>query len=241
MKIHQAGKLLFSGAATEYWACSSAAATFMFSKSVLEKKHFCFIPNGIETEHFRFQELQRKQTRKELGISNAFVVWHVGRLCEQKNQMFLLEVFSEIWKRQPASQLILLGEGAMEEALQARAKELGVESQVHFLGVTNQVPRVLWAMDAFVFPSLFEGLGIVAIEAQAAGLPVFCSEYIPEEAHVTPDFYKCSLQDAPSKWAVQILSITELKRDRNKGADQVRAAGFEIADVARTIEAAYWG
>ena len=129
----------------------------------------------------------------------------------------------------------------MKFSLQQRADELGIAKYVNFFGATTQIPQLLWAMDAFVFPSLFEGLGIAGIEAQAAGLPVFCSDHIPAEARVSSQFYRLSLRDAPSKWAEAIQAVARHKGDRCRGAEQVRAAGFEITEVARKIEIAYGG
>lgn len=239
--VHQCGKVLFSNAATDRWACSSLAATFLFSRQVIQRQDFQWIPNGIETAHFRFQKEERKKIREELGFSHNFVIGHVGRLAEEKNQSFLLEIFTEVHKHCPTSRLLLIGTGNMIDVLHQRVKELGIRNQVRFYGVSNQIPNLLWGMDAFVFPSLFEGLGIAAVEAQAAGLPVFCSEQVPNEAHVTSQFYKVSLKASPSLWAEMILSHSLIERNREKGAEQVRRAGFEIDDVTRTIEAAYWG
>lgn len=241
LQLHQLAKTLFSGAATERWACSSDAAAFMFTPAVMHRRAFHFIPNGIEIERFRFQQKEREQTRKRLGISDSFVVGNVGRLCDQKNQEFLIRIFSEIQKLEPNSWLMLAGVGNLEEELKQEAVDFNIAERVKFLGVTDKIPQLLWTMDAFVFPSLFEGLGIAAVEAQAAGLPVFCSEQVPEEASVTSQFYRLSLEASPSRWAEMVLNYSLSSMDRENGAEQVRRAGFEIDDVARTIEAAYWG
>lgn len=241
MRIHLAARALFAQAATERWACSSASAKFMFPDWILKKRGFNYIHNGIDTARFQFCVEQRKELRRAFAISHEFVIGHVGRLCEEKNQTFLLEIFANILQKQPGSVLLLAGGGPMESRLRQKAKELHVEARVKFLGVTDKIPQLLWAMDAFVFPSLFEGLGIAAVEAQAAGLPVFCSEKVPDEACVTSQFYKLSLKTSPSLWAEMILSHSPMAKNREEGAEQVHRAGFEIDDVARTIEEAYWG
>ncbi len=241
MRIHLSARTLFANAATEHWACSSAAAKFMFPDWILQKDGFAYIHNGIDTARFQFCMEQRKELRRALAISRDFVIGHVGRLCEEKNQMFLLDIFANVLQRRPDSILLLAGGGSMEPRLRQKAKELNVEARVKFLGVTDKIPQLLWAMDAFVFPSLFEGLGIAAVEAQAAGLPVFCSKQVPDEARVISRFYKLSLKDSVSQWAEMILTHSLSDMDREKGAEQVRWAGFEIDDVARTIESAYRG
>lgn len=241
MRVHLLAKALFANAATERWACSAAAATFMFPAWILQKAGFNYIHNGIDTVRFQFSMEQRQELRRALAISHDFVIGHVGRLCEEKNQMFLLDIFANILQQRPDSVLLLAGGGPQEFRLRQKAKELNIEARVKFLGVTDKIPQILWAMDAFVFPSLFEGLGIAAVEAQAAGLPVFCSEQVPDEARVTSRFYKLSLKDSASQWAEMILKYSSPDIEREKSAEQVRQAGFEIDDVARTIEAAYWG
>lgn len=240
-RVHLLGRAFFSGEATAWWACSAAAASFMFSQGVLTHQGFRLIPNGIETERFRFHGGERAQVREELGLSRAFVIGHVGRLCQQKNQIFLLDIFSELVKRRPESRLLLAGTGELEPLLRKRSSELGIAEQVIFFGVTDKIERLLWAMDAFVFPSLFEGLGIAVVEAQAAGLPVFCSEHVPEEARVTSQFHTIRLCESPLRWADALLAASIPDTDRAAGADQVREAGFEIDDVAREIQEAYLG
>lgn len=241
LRVHQLGKMLFSNAATDRWACSSVAAAFIFPQCIIKQGRYQWIPNGIEISRFCFQPQERKRLREKMGLLHKFVIGHVGRLSEEKNQMFLLDVFSELHKCCPESRLLLIGDGPMKFSLQQRADELGIAKYVNFFGATTQIPQLLWAMDAFVFPSLFEGLGIAGIEAQAAGLPVFCSDHIPAEARVSSQFYRLSLRDAPSKWAEAIQAVARHKGDRCRGAEQVRAAGFEITEVARKIEIAYGG
>lgn len=239
--IHQIARFLFSNAATRRWACSSDAAAFMFSRQILADAGFQFIPNGIEINRFRFQWNERERVRKTLGLTGAFVVGNVGRLCAQKNQMFLLDVFAEIYKLRPESQLLLVGTGDMEVILKEKAEKLGISPQVNFLGTSNHIPQLLWAMDLFVFPSLFEGLSVAVVEAQTAGLPVFCSESISEETHLTDRFQIVSLNKSSRYWAQVILANSNLWKNRERCADLVCEAGFEIEDVVRKIEAVYLG
>ncbi len=227
MALHAWAKGRFTGYATELWACSKGAAAFLFSKKELRKWGFTFIPNGIDVERFRFDQAAREQTRRELGIENCFVAGNVGRLCYQKNQSFLLEVLAELVKVYPASRLLLVGEGEDRDKLIKRARELGLTDKTLFLGNRRDVERLYWAMDVFAFPSRFEGFGIAAIEAQAAGLPVFCSEAVPEEARVTALVKALPLD--PKAWAEALRTIPERRR-----VEKELVSGLQIFDIART-------
>lgn len=233
--LHRAGRSLFSGAATDFWACSEAAAEFLFKPGLLRQKGFRFIPNGIETGRFRFDPAVREVVRNELGMTGKFVIGCVGRLCQQKNQDFLLDVMAELLPRRPECCLLLVGSGEYESRLKERANALGIGDHVFFHGVTDHVEKLLWAMDAFALPSLFEGLGIVAVEAQAAGLPTFCSTEIPKEACLTPLFHSLPLDAV--QWAEALLK--SVPRSREDYAKTVAQTGFESSDVAAVMRRAY--
>ncbi len=231
LAVHRAARALYGGAGTAYFACSGAAGDFLFPAR--KRGELRFVPNGIETERFRFRSGVRTAARAELGLEDAFILGNIGRLCDQKNQMFLLDVLREILLLRPESRLILVGEGGMREALERRAAELGVRDRVVFYGVTDRPERLLCAFDVFLFPSVFEGLGIVAVEAQCAGLPVLCSEHVPAEAHVTDLAQKLPLSDGPGAWARAAAQCRAASRERY--AQEVRAAGFDVDDVSRSI------
>lgn len=239
--IHCASKELFTGSATDLWACSEAAAKFLFSPNVLKKREFKFIPNGINIERFRFDAAVREKVRRELRLDGKFVIGNIGRLCYQKNQDFLLDVFSEVIRCRPKSCLLLIGEGAAEADLRQKAKRLGISDAVIFYGTSAHIEQLLWAMDVFVFPSRFEGLGIAAVEAQAAGLPVLCSEYVPNEACVTSQFQSLTLKDGAARWAEKLLELGGMQYDRAKSVNAVQRAGFDIQSVARIIEQQFIG
>lgn len=237
--FHGLGRTLFTGSATELWACSWEAAAFLFSRRCLNRMDWTFIPNGIETGRFRFDPAVRESVRGALGVGDGLVIGSVGRLCSQKNQDFLLDVFAQVCKRRTDSYLLLVGEGEAEAALREKARRLGVADRVIFYGVTDRVEQLLWAMDAFAFPSLFEGLGIVAVEAQAAGLAVACSERVPPEAYVTNRAQRVMLSAGASAWADALLVAAQPCR-RECGAEEVAAAGFDIRGTTETVERG-WG
>lgn len=233
MPVHRLSSMLFSDSATDLWACSSDAASFMFPRHVLQKKSWQFIPNGIDLERFRFDAQQRGEVRRELGVSDCFVIGSVGRLCYQKNQAFLLDVFAALMKQRPNSRLLLVGEGEDRQQLEEKAAKLGIADSVIFYGVTDHVERLLWAMDAFAFPSRFEGLSIAAVEAQAAGLPVLCSEHIPSETLLTPQAIRVPLSNMAS-WVRALVDITTCDREQ-----PIQCQAFQIKAVAQMIGEKY--
>lgn len=239
LAIHTWAKEHFTQYATELWACSEDAAKFLFSKGVRKERRFQFIPNGIDTERFRYDPTVRNAVRAELGVEGMLVIGNVGRLCYQKNQIFLLDVFAQVLRQKPESRLLLLGEGEDKPLLQKRTKQLGIAEQVIFYGVTDRIEHFLWAMDVFAFPSLFEGFGIAAVEAQAAGLPVVCSEHIPPEARVTDLAQSVPLDAGAKKWSETLLAAAlEGRRDV---IPQIKSAGFDLAEVTDTIACRYKG
>ena len=236
--VHNAAKCFLAKNATDYWACSGSAAEFMFPKDVVEK--YEFIPNGIDVERFRFDNEVREKVRKDLDIDGKLVIGNVGRLCYQKNQEYLLEVFAILQYERPDSILLLVGEGELKADLRQKAEKLSIADKVLFYGVTDKVEQLLWAMDVFVFPSRFEGLGIAVVEAQAAGLPVVCSDNVPDEAVVTDLVQSVSFRSGIDSWVENILHC-QVSMDRQAFNEQVRQSGFAVADVAGRIEKVYLG
>ena len=238
LAVHTISKKFFSDSGTCFLACSTEAARFMFSKEIVNKMRYSVVPNGIKTERFLFCKKKREQFREQQKIQDKFVVGNIGRLCYQKNQSFLLDVFSSLHAMRPDSKLLLVGAGDDERMLREKAERLHIEDDVLFYGTTSAPEVTLWAMDVFVFPSLFEGLGIVAIEAQASGLPVVCSDAIPKEAFVTKQMKKLPLSSGAIEWANTISNCSALK-DRGESAKRIRQAGFDIEDVAKQMVAYY--
>ncbi len=152
----------------------------------------------------------------------------------------MLEVFAKLQTQGPDSVLLLVGEGELKAELQQQAEKLGVADKVIFYGVTDKVEQLLWAMDVFAFPSRFEGLGIVVVEAQAAGLPVVCSDNVPGEALVTDLVQKVKVRSGVDNWAESILNC-QVNADRLSANEQVQKSGFAVVDVAKRIEKTYLG
>ena len=229
--LHRQYRNRYSNDATALWACAQAAAEFMFPPALLQKQGYAFIPNGIDTQRFRFDPDTREAVRQELGVTDHFVIGNVGRLCYQKNQTFLLDVLAEAKKLRPDCRLLLVGEGEDRPMLEEKARALGVADHVIFYGTTKHPERLFCAMDVFALPSRFEGLPVVAVEAQTAGLPIVCSPRITQQAFITPNIQSLPLDAAA--WAAALLNCAA--QNREAACDAVRRAGFDISAIAQAV------
>lgn len=220
----------FKYTSTYNLACSKKAGEFLF-----RNKKFEILPNGIDLEKFKFNIQKRNEIREKLNLKEKFVLGHIGRFCKQKNYDFLLDVFYEVQKVNENSELLLVGTGELEEKIKEKVKKLGISSKVLFLGNRDDVNELYSAMDLFIFPSKFEGLGIVLIEAQASGLLTICSEQIPNEVMVSDRIKKIKLEK--ELWKKEILKNQNKKRylleDYNKIND------FDIKKVSKRLEEIY--
>lgn len=235
--IMKMNRCLLKWGATDYFACSQLAGKWMFG----EKTPFTVIPNAIDCSKFCFDSEIRNEMRKSLHIEDKFVVGHVGRFTYQKNHGFLIDVFNEIHKINPKAVLLLIGDAVGNMSYYEKAKQkvqqYGLTGCVQFLGMRNDVPLLMQAMDCFVFPSKFEGLGIVGVEAQAAGLPCFFSDTITREVGLTELAHFVSLKDSSEDWAKKITVAHAV--NRKEAVNQVKAAGYEIESVAQKVQDFY--
>lgn len=200
--------------ATDLFACSIDAGEFYYGKTAVEKGLVKVIPNAISLEKYKFNQSIRNNVRKSLKIDDKFVVGHIGRMTPQKNQKFLLKIFTEVKKENDKAVLLIVGDGSLRKEIESEIKRLNLQECVILLGVRNDVPNLLMAMDVFVLPSLFEGLGIVAIEAQATGLKCILSGEVPKEV----DCGNCefvSLNQSFKIWSKYINLNINFKCDRN--------------------------
>lgn len=217
---------------TEGMSCSQVAGEWQYGR----RAQFTIIKNGIEVEKYRYNQSIRDNMRKQFGLDNKFVIGHVGRFERPKNHKFLVQIFSEIAKEREDARLVLVGSGTMQKEIKEEVKRLGLDEKVVFLGVREDIPRVMQMFDAFVFPSLFEGLGIVLIEAQASGAPCFASDVITRETNVTGLVEYISLQEAPMYWAKKIADTNFVREDK---IQDVEKQGYDIKQSARALQEYY--
>lgn len=193
-------------------APSTEAADFMFGKGSISKGKAVLIKNGIDFNYYKYNVKKRNEIRKELNIENKTVIGHVGRFNQQKNHDFLIHVFNEYLKINNNAILILVGIGETQDKIRKMTEELCIQNKVLFLGVRNDIPDLLSAMDIFIFPSLYEGMPNTVIEAQASGLPCLISDNITKEAKLTPNVEYLSLKCGAEEWAIEASKISNTSR-----------------------------
>lgn len=219
-----------------YFACSNEAGKWLFGENIMQGDRFFLLNNAIDSDLFKFKLEKRDLIRKQLNIENKFVIGHVGRFCEVKNHIFLIEIFNEICLKNSNAVLLLIGNGELRKDIEQKVIDFGIEDNVMFLGVREDIPDILQVMDVFLFPSLFEGLGMVLIEAQVSGLKCIISETIPKEVEITDLIRVISLNDPPQHWADIILTSPYERYSRQA---EIIDAGYEIKTTARWLEKIY--
>jgi len=221
--------------ATECLACSQPAGRWLYGSSFGKHINDRVVHNAINTNLFRFDMHTREKLRQSLGIEDKFVLIHIGMFSKQKNHLYLLEVFSEFHKITPESVLLLIGDGKERNLIEERIDRLGLKKEVIVLGVRRNVHDYLQAADAFVFPSLHEGLPVVVVEAQTSGLPCFVSsEAVPEEVDLNNDVKFLSIKLPPSKWAEAIVS-TDCLQDRTNAYQRTISGGYDVDKEAEKL------
>lgn len=230
--LHRVNQHSLSRYANVLWACSMESAKWACPAMDLPCE---VIPNAIDAQMFRFSEQVRREVREQYGLEDCLVVGHVGRLQYQKNQTFLLDAFRHLHEREEKARLVLVGDGPDLTELEAKAVTLGIEREVLFLGNRDDVNRLLQAFDLFVMPSHFEGFGMAALEAQAAGLPCLLSASVPKETKLTRNVEFIPAED-PAIWAEHMLNMLERHEIRRDEAQTIADAGYDIGTAAQRLE-----
>lgn len=222
--------------ATDLFACGDDAARFMWGTSDPAKVHK--MTNAIETKRFHQALAVRDEMRTKLGISDEFVLGTVARIDIQKNPMYLLKIAQAVKQSGKKTVLLIAGSGPMEQEVKERAREMGLEGFVRFLGVRQDIPELLAAMDLFLLPSLFEGLPVTLMETQASGLPALVSDRVTREMDQVGLIRFLPLDDDVSCWA-NAITQAQMNRNRSVYAKKVLDAGYDIADQAHKLGAFY--
>lgn len=236
--IHFLATPIFDFLCTKRLACGVDAGKFMHG----EHKFFV-VNNGVNTERFRFNKINRKTLRAKLGLEENIIIGHVGTLYnEQKNQMFLLDLISVLVKHNPTIHLCLVGEGEDKDKFIQRIAELGIKDFVTFIGAVDDVAPFLSAFDIIVMPSNYEGLPLSLIEEQANGLFCFVSDVITREVDKTGNVDFCSLDEGLEKWALRILEYTS-QEDRSVVSQEairnITECGYNIMEESKKLEKLY--
>lgn len=223
---------------TNFFACSKDAGLWLYGKKIVDRNKLVIIPNAIDINKFKFDTEKRHIMRKKLGIKdNEIFIGHVGRFVKQKNHEFLIDIFNELYKDNNRYKLILIGTGELEDKIKEKVRRLGLANSVIFAGYQKNINDYMQAMDLFVFPSLYEGLGIVLIEAQANGLYCLASkDNIPEETNVSKNIKYIYLKEGTEKWKDAIIKAN-LKREEN--VNSIISRGFSIENLVNRLEKMY--
>ena len=218
------------------FACTEAAGQYTFGRKAVRWDNYRIVHNAIDLESFQPDPEVRGSVREKNGVTeNATVFGYAGRMAPAKNLGFLISVFAELHRRNGNSVLWMVGEGDERKKLRAQAEKLGLGQSVVFFGQRTDVNDLMQGMDAFVFPSLMEGLGMVAIEAQASGLPTLVSDGVPDDVMITPLVRKVSLKASASEWTDAILEQMAAHPVRKNYTEELAKAGYDVRDEARKM------
>lgn len=214
-KIHEIrNKVLLPVAinnANYFFACSKDAG-----KQIFNSREFIVINNAIDGKRFVYNEKFRKEIRERYKISDkSIVIGNIGRLCNQKNQKFLIDVYEKIMLKNSDTKLFIVGNGPLEAELKKYVDNKKIKDNIIFVKPTNYIEKFYQAFDVFVLPSIYEGLGIVLVEAQVSGLPCVVSDVIPKEAQISDKYKKLSLKESENEWSDVILNSIIKKRETN--------------------------
>ena len=217
---------------TMYFACSLNAAEWKFPMNIV-KSNVYIIKNGIDLDKYIFTDKMYKKIRKDLGIpDDSFVIGHVGRFSPEKNHEFILKFFSAFKKLHENAKLVLVGDGELFNSVKEIVDKKRLSNDVLFLGNISNVNEVMQAMDVFILPSLYEGLPLVGVEAQAAGLPLFVSNNVSKELKLTNSITFLPIENV-DKWVKEVSKVVNKPRYENKHL--LKEKGFDIAETTSII------
>ncbi len=214
---------------THMFTCGKEAGEWLFGKKNSQK--VIMLNNAIDAKKFMYNFELSKRLKEDMNLEDKFIIGHIGRFTKQKNHIFLIDIFSEILKLDKSARLILIGMGEEEEKIRDKVKVLKLEESVKFLGVRNDVYRLMQVFDIFLFPSLYEGLPVTLIEAQAAGLPCIISDNITDQCIITDMVRKVSLNESANQWAEEIVEF-KAHTERKKTLNLIIKNKFDIEENA---------
>lgn len=237
--MHLWGKLHISRYATHYLGCSDKALDWLFKGTGVRSKAI-MVNNGIKVSDYKYNEYIRKEVREEFGLKDNIVIGHVGNFIQVKNHEFLIKIFANIKGFIPKTKLMLVGDGPLKSQIKEQIDDSDLSNDVVMTGVRRDVNRLLQAIDIIVMPSVFEGLPVSLVEAQAAGLPLVISDTISHDVALTEDVKFISLSDPIEKWANEIKDrlVSVLRHDTSS---IINEKGFGIEGISTKLANLYLG
>lgn len=235
--LHLINKKRIKKIATDYWACSQGAARWFYEDELIDKVEI--IHNAIDVKRMHYDENAGNNLREKYGWKNKIIIGNVGRLHFQKNQMFMLDIFKNILQVHPNAILVLIGQGEDEQKIRNKIQNLNIQNSVFLMGLQNNIREWLSTFDLFLFPSVFEGLSIAAMEAQASGVSILASEeVIPKEVKLNENLYFCSLDQNAETWANKACEVLQKKQriPSEKIEEEFQKSGYDIDFEAKNLE-----
>ena len=214
-------------------ACSEKAGKWMFGK-----EKYQIIENAVDTKIFNYYPKQREELRQQYGVTDSFVVGHVGRFLPSKNHLFLIDIFVEILKIKQNAVLLLIGEGSEKKNIEDKVKKIGIDNKVRFLGVRADVAQIEQLMDVFVFPSRFEGLPVALIEAQFTHLPCIVSSNISREVQLNNAIKFYPIENSAKDWALETIELVN-QCEREKVLFNTNSQKYHIEKIINDLEQVY--
>lgn len=225
--------------ATDYLAVSKKAAVSEFGKKYFKSGKVKVLPNAIDVKKYSFNDKKRKKMRKELGLhDDDLAIVHIGRFHKQKNHMFLIDIFKQIININQNVKLFIIGDGPEKNEIIDKVNDLGLSNYVDLLGIRSDIANLIQAMDVLLFPSLYEGLPGVVVEAQSAGIPCIISSNITEEVAITDLVKFVDLSKSPKYWSTVLLNESDLYNNRIKYSKEV-SVKYDVNSIAKLYEEYY--
>jgi glycosyltransferase EpsF len=231
-------KLLLKGlqsiikiSATQYCSCSQEAGAFLFGQKAVDKNQVTILKNGIDLGQYLDETITKTSVIRELGLDqDAKIIGHVGKFSKSKNQIFIIKVLRELINKDKRYVALLVGDGPLKEKIEHEAETMGLSKHIRFLGVRSDIPRLMKAFDVFLFPSIFEGFGIVTVEAQISGTPCIVSDSIPISTDMGLGLVKyLKLEENPEKWGEEVgKAINMQKPEKDALVKALSEKGFSI-------------
>ncbi|MFD1316962.1 glycosyltransferase [Loigolactobacillus zhaoyuanensis] len=238
--LHYLGKKLICRYwANQFLAASKEAAEWLFTPQIIQQQRYKIVRNGINLDKFAYNEEVRQHVRQEQGWTDRRVYANVGVFEPRKNHQFSLAIFRELVRKDDTALLVLVGDGPLQAEVKQQVETFGLSDNVIFLGVRRDLERLYQGFDALLFPSVHEGLSLVFVEGQAAGLEIFPSAQIPLDRYIKTIVHPISLTQSPGQWAKQIESQFATVQQRKAPIDQLRELGYDQAQTVATIQALY--
>lgn len=223
--------------ANRYFACSELAAKWMYGIEAVKQGKVIIIPNAIDLDRFAFNPEKRNELRRTMGLGDKFVLGHIGRFVYQKNHSFIIDVFARVVDERKDAILLLIGDGSLHKQIEEKVNALGISDKVLFLGNRNDVADLYNVMDVFVLPSFYEGLPVVAVEAQANGLVCLMSDNVTGECKLTNKLQFLSIDSGIDSW---VRKIVIMRNERNsKTVENIKNIDFDLHEAANRLNEYY--